>query len=156
MKSLRTLIPTLLIFLSAGPALTYVSAQAISAQILSATATAGPGCDPIFVQVQFATYGILTVWVGLSFKDMFGHITDVPPEQISVVSADGVNGMGNAYFNVNVNNLPTSDIDIIINALESNNLQYTVAVWQGYDVSTNLMQGELARWGWALVGACSP
>jgi hypothetical protein len=152
LKSLNAMVSVFLIFLPAMSMMSYVSAQAVSAQFISVSALPNIGCVPIYVQATFYTYGIQTVWVGLSFKDMSGQVTDVHPQQVSVVSADGYSGEGMATFVVSLGDLPTSDTDIIMSSLQNHNLQYTVALWQGYDGSQ--MFGFLARWGWALVGSC--
>ena len=116
-----------------------VSAKIQDVKVSYATDLAGvlgPGL-PVTVVVKVKNTGSqgYTFWVGLSFKDGNGIVYDVSPQSISL----GKGKTGSVTFRWTVDYY-----------VSSGSLSTTVAVWKGY--SGGYMQGELARWGWKVIG----
>jgi hypothetical protein len=122
--------------------------RADGAFIQMVSAGSNMGCtNPFYVWTTFINQNRGSLWVGLSFMTRDGKIINVTPQDHSGEWS------GMAVFTVYLDQIPTTDGDIISQHWEYQGMQYATALWQGRDSGGNMM-GWMDSRGWTVVPGC--
>lgn len=122
-------------------------AQQGAARIVRTSAVSNVGGPyPVYVQVDFYNYWSDTLWVGLSFRTHDGKIIDYPPQDVTRQGK----GYGFTVFVCYLDELPTTDGDILGRFYNWQGLEYAVGLWKGFD--GRYMTGFIDRTSWQRVG----
>jgi len=113
-------------------------------RIVSASAISNFGPYPVNVLVEFDNYQPKgsALWIGVSFRTSDGKIIDCPPKDITRTWR-GRDVEQLVYF---LDQIPTTDNEILGSSYKWTGLKFTVGLWGGFD--GRYMTGRIDQTGW--------